>query len=66
MEKNIENAQLTILLEIDGMVHLVGISKDRLEAFDMLIKKATEVVIPTSKTQNDLRNFLNYNKGFPF
>ncbi|QJI52347.1 hypothetical protein [Psychrobacillus phage Perkons] len=65
MEKNMEDAQLTILLEIDGKLHLVGMKKERLEAFDMLIKKATEVVIPTNKSQKDLRDFLNYKKEFP-
>lgn len=63
--QNIENAQLSILLEIDGKVHLVGMDKEELEVIQGLIKTAVKVVIPTSKSQNDLRKFLEYNKGFP-
>lgn len=63
--KNIENAQLSILLEIDGKVHLVGMHKENLEAVQYLIKSSVEVVIPTNKSQQELRNFLEYNKGFP-
>lgn len=65
MDKNIENAQLTILLEIDGKVHLIGMSKERLETIDLLIKSAAEIAIPTNKSQKDLCDFLNYSKDFP-
>jgi hypothetical protein len=60
MKKNIEDAQLTILLEINGMVHLVGMSKERLEAITFVIKNAVEIAVPTTKNQEELRNFLNY------
>ena len=65
MEKNIKDAQLTILLEIDGKVHLVGMNKERLEAVDVFVKQAVEVAIPTKRTQQELRDFVGYNKGFP-
>lgn len=65
MEKNIENAQISILFEIDGEVHMVGMSKDHLSAISVLIKKAVEVTVPTSKTQKDLRDFLGYKNDFP-
>lgn len=59
MEKSIEDAQLTILLEIDGQVHLIGMSKDKLDAITTVIKSAVEVVVPTNRSQKDLRDFLN-------
>ncbi|MEK5108576.1 hypothetical protein MHI57_18040 [Cytobacillus sp. FSL K6-0129] len=65
MEKKIEDAQVSILLEIEGKVHLVGMTKERLDAITMLIKNAVEVAIPTNKNQKDLYGFLNYNKDFP-
>ena len=65
MNKSIEGAQLSILLEIDGKVHLVGLSKERLEMLDGLIKMAVEVAIPTNKSQKDLCDFLGYKKEFP-
>lgn len=64
MEKNIEDAQVSILLEIDGKVHLVGMTKERLDAITALIKNAVEVVVPTKKTQRELRDFLDYKNDF--
>lgn len=62
MEKDIKDAQVSILLEIDGKVHLVGMSKGRLDVISVLIKNAVEVAIPTNKSQKELREFLNYLK----
>lgn len=59
MEKDLINAQVSILLEIDGQVHLVGFEKERLEGLTELIKMAVEVAIPTRKSQAQLREFLN-------
>lgn len=56
---NIDNSRASILLEINGDVHLVGIDKDKLEAITLLIKTSTKVVVPTGRTQKELRNFLN-------
>lgn len=60
MEKSIEDAQVSILIELDGKVHMVGMSKDRLEAISILIRNAVDIAIPTNKTQQDLRDFLGY------
>lgn len=60
MEVNIENATVTVLLEIDGQVHLVAMHKDKLTMIEFITKRAAEVVIPTGKTQNELLAFLNY------
>lgn len=57
-QKDITNAQVSILLEIDGQVHLVGIEKERLEAITTLIKVGAEVAVPTGKSQAELRGFL--------
>lgn len=61
MKKDLTNAQVSILLEIDGQVHLVGFEKERLETITSLVKVAAEVAIPTGKSQAELRVFLNCN-----
>ena len=60
MEVNIEHATVTVLLEIDGHVHLIGLHEDKLMMIELITKRAAEVVIPTGKTQNELLAFLNY------
>ncbi|TKI65583.1 hypothetical protein FC756_16165 [Lysinibacillus mangiferihumi] len=59
MDKNLINAQISILFEINGQVHLVGFEKERLEGLTELIKMAVEVAVPTGKSQAQLREFLN-------
>jgi len=60
MRIDIQDAQLSLLIEIDGNVHLIGIDKEKLEAINFLIKESISVVIPTNRTQQDLLNFLDY------
>lgn len=55
---NLGNAQATILLEIDGQVHIVGMETKNLEAITFLIKSATKLTVPTGKKQEELRKFL--------
>ncbi|MDZ5711638.1 hypothetical protein [Jeotgalibacillus haloalkalitolerans] len=62
MEKNISKAQINITMEIDGIVHLVAMEQERLDAVSMLIRSATETVIPTKKTQAELVKFLDYKR----
>lgn len=62
MKKNIEDAQVTILLEIDGKIHLVGMKKDNFDAVSLLIKSSAELAAPTGKTQGELNDFLGYKK----
>jgi|GEM_PF-2885975 len=57
---NLQNAQLTVLLEINGRVHLVGMKKDRLQAIEMLVKASAEFVMPTEKSQAELCDFLGH------
>jgi len=61
MKKDLTNAQVSILLEIDGQVHLVGFEKERLETITSLVKVAAEVAVPTGRSQTELRGFLNCN-----
>lgn len=58
MKKDITNAQVNILLEIDGIIHLVGMKKDNLDAVGLLIKASADTAYATDKTQKDLREFL--------
>ena len=62
MEINIDEAKLNIILSIDGVIHLVAMERDRIEAFDGLIKMAIDKVVRTNKTQCQLNEFLGLNK----
>lgn len=60
-EIDIKNAQVTILLEIDGEMHLVAMEKSEYQLISDLIKKTTKAVIPTGVKQSDLLDFVeNY------
>lgn len=58
MEKNIEDAQVNILLEIDDQIHLVAMEKQHLDAIDLLVKSSISSAIPVGKNQDDLLKFL--------
>lgn len=55
---NIENSAVTILLEIDGRIHMVAMPKERFETVDILIKNSIEYVISTDITQQEMNKFL--------
>ena len=58
MELDIENAQVTILMNDNNKLYAVAMSKERLEAIETAIKLAVEYAIPTNKTQEELVEFL--------
>lgn len=62
VEKNIEDSQVTILLEIGGEIHLVAMKKDKLDAIELMVKASAEIAYATGKSQKDLNVFLGYNK----
>lgn len=62
LEVNIENAQVNLLLEVNGKIHLVGMDKDKLDAVEFLIKNSVSAIVPTNKTQRDLLDFLDYKR----
>lgn len=53
---------VTILTKIDGRIHLTVMQADELDAIELLIKRATKAVIPTSVTQAELNRLLGYDK----
>lgn len=55
---NVDNAEVTITLSVDGKVYLVAMPEDNLKAIAFLIKQATETIVPTGVMQGDLRDFL--------
>ncbi|PID15581.1 hypothetical protein CSV63_07315 [Sporosarcina sp. P34] len=59
---NIEDADVNILLTIDGNMHLVAMRKDDLEAIRVLVKSAASkgAVVKTEKTQKQFNDFLGY------
>ncbi|MEK5139112.1 hypothetical protein MKZ18_06400 [Priestia sp. FSL W8-0001] len=62
MKANLEHAQVTVLLEINGQIHLVAMDKEKLDAINMLVKSSAEMVVPTGKSQADLNKFLGYTR----
>ena len=57
---NVEDSSVTVLLEIDGNVHLIGMSKERKEALDEMVKMVADVAYNTKRTQAELNEFLGY------
>lgn len=58
---DVQNAQLTILINIDGRIYLVGFDKEQYEAIQVLVKTAIKTVIPTKVKQVQLNGFLGVN-----
>lgn len=59
---NLENAQVNVLVEVDGAICLVAMSKEQLQAIEMLVKISAAKLYKTSKTQADLNKFLGVDK----
>lgn len=59
-EVNTEKAMVNVILTINGKMHLIGMSQDKLDAVSLLVKQAAEVVVPTGKTQAEFNSFLGY------
>lgn len=57
---SIEDASVTVLLEIDGEVYFIGMSKERKEALDEMVKMVADVAYNTKRTQAELNEFLGY------
>lgn len=55
---NIEQSSITVLIEVDGIVHLVAMEKDKYEAISFLTKQSVYRLIKTSRSQAELREFL--------
>ncbi|MBX0320117.1 hypothetical protein [Shouchella clausii] len=60
MSVSVKEAQVTILVEINGQVHLTAMEKEKLEAVAFLAKNSIHGVIPTGKSQAELNEFLGY------
>lgn len=57
-ERDLTDASVTVLFEIDGMVHLVAMEPERKEALEIMAKMAAVKAYRTKKSQNELRKFL--------
>ena len=57
-EQDLTNAGVIILIEIDGVVYLVEMERERYEAIGMMVKMAAEKAYRTKKTQDELMTFL--------
>ena len=56
---NLEKATVNVIIELNGMVHKVIMEKDNYDAVSFLSKRAVDSLIPTSRTQSELLEFLN-------
>lgn len=54
--------QVTILVEVDGELHLVVMEDANYQAVKSLIKASMTHVIPTGKMQRQLNNFLGWSE----
>lgn len=60
---NITDATVSILLEVDGQVHIVAMEKDSYDAIQMLAKTAVTTAYRTERSQRELHEFLGVTKG---
>ena len=57
---SIEDASVTVLLEINEEVYFIGMSEERKEALDEMVKMVADVAYNTKRTQAELNEFLGY------
>ena len=55
---DIQDAPLTILISIDGRIHLTAFEKEKYEALSALLKMGITNVVPTEVTQSALNKLL--------
>ena len=55
---DIQDAPLTILISIDGQMHMTAFDKDQYEAIAALVKMGIKTIVPTSATQSQLNKLL--------
>ncbi|MEK3756780.1 hypothetical protein MHB73_21305 [Bacillus sp. FSL K6-6483] len=60
MTTSVKDAQVTILVEVDGEIHLAVMEKEKYEAVTFMAKNSIHGVIPTGKSQAELNDFLGY------
>ena len=54
----LKEAQLNLLLTIDGQVYAVAMDREKLETIDFLVKGSTAAVVPTKRNQDELLSYL--------
>lgn len=55
---DIQDAQLTILVSIDGQMHMTAFDKDEFESLSALVKMGIKAVVPTQATQSQINKIL--------
>jgi len=56
-----KNAKVTVLIELDGIVCMVGMNEDDIKNVKELILNSVSSVIPTNRSDRELRYFLELN-----
>lgn len=57
---SVDNSSVTVLLEIDGVVHLVAMEQEHRETVDLLVKMTATTAYATKRSQKELNEFLGY------
>ena len=60
MKVNKKDITVTILVEIDGQIHLASMKKDKFVVIDEMVKGALDTVYPTGVSQAQLNRLLGY------
>lgn len=59
----VTDAQITMLIEIDGQVHLIAMEKENYAVLSEMVKRSIATVVPTARTQTELRSFFGMDQG---
>lgn len=59
---NLKNAQVNILIEVDGDICLVAMTKESKVSIEMLVKMSAERLVLTKRTQANLNEYLGVDK----
>lgn len=60
MKTDLSEAQVTILVEVDGKICLVAMTHENLKAVELVVKHSIENVVKTKRSQAELNKFLGY------
>lgn len=57
-EVDVTKSEVTMLIEIDGQVHLIAMEKDNYAMLSELVKRSIKSVVPTKVSQQEFKKFV--------
>ena len=57
---SVEESSVTVLLEIDGVVHMIAMNQERKESLELMVKLMADTAYATKRSQSELNEFLGY------